>query len=179
MDELAELYQELILDHNARPRNFGALDGASHRAEGVNPLCGDHVTVYLRLQGDTIDAVQFDGQGCAISKASASLMTQSLRGKSLAEAERIFGAFHGMVTADPDDDDDAGAHDEKVEEARLAALGKLAALAGVRGFPMRVKCATLAWHTYNAAIERPGATVSTEADNNDAVPEAPRVLERP
>lgn len=178
MSELAELYQELILDHNARPRNFGALSEASHRAEGVNPLCGDHVTVYLRLQGDTIDAVQFDGQGCAISKASASLMTQSLRGKSLAEAERIFGAFHGMVTADPDEDDAEATHEE-ADEARLASLGKLAALAGVRGFPMRVKCATLAWHTYNAAVTRPGAKVSTEADGDDSVPEAPRVLEQP
>lgn len=176
MSELGELYQELILDHNARPRNFGALAGASHRAEGVNPLCGDHVTVYLRLQGDIIDAVQFDGQGCAISKASASLMTQSLRGKTLAEAEALFGEFHDMVTADVDELD--GADVELPDDDKLAALGKLAALAGVRGFPMRVKCATLAWHTYSAAITRPGTKVSTEADVDDSVPEAPRVLEK-
>ena len=169
MDELGELYQELILDHNARPRNFGVLAEASHRAEGTNPLCGDHVTVYLRLAGETIDAVQFDGKGCAISKASASLMTQSLRGKTLEEAERLFGDFHEMVTHDDDDNDGATGADVD-DDARMASLGKLAALAGVRGFPMRVKCATLAWHTFHAAATRSANQVSTETVGDDPAP---------
>ena len=181
MNELTELYQELILDHNARPRNFGALKDASHRAEGINPLCGDQVVVYLQLAGDTIEAVRFDGKGCAISKASASLMTQALQHKTLAEAEAIFGHFHDMVTAPPDDDeDDDGeitAADDALAEARSEALGKLEALSGVRGFPMRIKCATLAWHTLNAALKRQEAPVSTEVEQDVTVPEDAHKLE--
>lgn len=139
MYDLGDLYQELILDHNARPHNFGELAQATHKAEGYNPLCGDHVTVYLTLDAGTIRDVRFSGNGCAISKASASLMTDQLKGKTPAQAEELFGRFHALVTGDGSDDG--------------ATLGKLAAFAGVREFPMRVKCATLAWHTLRAALE--------------------------
>ena len=144
--ELQDLYQEVILDHNRRPRNFRALD-AGRKAEGYNPLCGDRLTVYLRVEDGTIADASFQGSGCAISKASASLMTESVKGKSVADAEALFGRFQRMITAAAD-----GPADQ---------LGKLTALAGVRQFPVRVKCASLAWHTLKAALDRKEG-VSTE-----------------
>lgn len=147
MSDLSELYQEVILDHNRRPRNFRKLEGASHHAEGYNPLCGDRVTVFLEIDGDRISDIAFEGSGCAISKASASLMTDRLKGSTLAEARTLFDRFHRMVTTPPS---------EPVEE-----LGKLSALGGVREFPVRVKCASLAWHTLKAAMDREEKT-STE-----------------
>jgi len=140
MSELSELYQQVILDHNKKPRNFRKLEHANHRAEGFNPLCGDHLTVYLNLEGDAVNEVAFEGSGCAISKAAASMMTQAVKGKSRAEAERLFSEFHSMVT---------GALDEENEENKL---GNLKIFAGVRDFPVRVKCATLPWHTLHAAL---------------------------
>lgn len=153
MDDLRELYQEVILDHNKKPRNFRELPDASHHAEGHNPLCGDNVTVYLDLDGDVIRDISFQGSGCAISKASASMMTSELKGKTLPQAETIFQSFHDLVTGDPTTEGDA-------ED-----LGKLAVFAGVREYPARVKCASLAWHTLHAALENPGVTVSTEHDD--------------
>ena len=147
MSDLSELYQEVILDHNRRPRNFRALARASHSAEGYNPLCGDRLTLYLKLTGDTIDDVSFEGSGCAISKASASLMTDAVKGRTRAEAQALFERFHRMVTTPPD---------QPVEE-----MGKLSSLAGVREFPIRVKCASLAWHTLKAAFSNERRT-STE-----------------
>ena len=147
MSDLSDLYQEVILDHNRRPRNFHALRDASHSAEGYNPLCGDRLTLYVKLEGDTIADVSFEGAGCAISKASASMMTDALKGRSVAEASALFERFHRMVTTPPS---------EPVED-----LGKLSALAGVREFPVRVKCASLAWHTLRAALNRERRT-STE-----------------
>ena len=147
MSDLADLYQEVILDHNRRPRNFHALAGASHTAEGYNPLCGDRLTLYLKVNGDTIEDVSFQGAGCAISKASASLMTDAVKGRTRAEAQALFERFHRMVTTPPD---------QPVEE-----LGKLSSLAGVREFPVRVKCASLAWHTLKAAFSNERRT-STE-----------------
>ena len=149
-DELRELYQELILDHNRRPRNRRAMADATAHADGFNPLCGDKVQVFVKLDGDRIADVSFDGIGCAISTASASLMTTELKGKTLAEAREIFERFHAMVTGDPE----ARVADEK--------LGKLAVFQGVCEFPVRVKCATLAWHTLKAAIDRSKGQVSTE-----------------
>ena len=147
MSELSDLYQEVILDHNRRPRNFHALAGASHSAEGYNPLCGDRLTLYLRLDGETIEEVSFEGAGCAISKASASMMTDALKGRTVAEANALFERFHRMVTTPPD---------QAVED-----MGKLSSLAGVREFPVRVKCASLAWHTLKAAMAST-SRVSTE-----------------
>jgi len=149
MSDLRELYQAVILDHNRSPRNFGPLAGASHQAKGNNPLCGDQLTVYIELEGDLIKDVRFEGSGCAISKASASLMTQSLKGKTRQEADTLFHAFHDVVT---------GAGDDQTT------LGKLAVFAGVREFPMRVKCATLSWHTLRGALstESADAMVTTE-----------------
>jgi nitrogen fixation NifU-like protein len=140
MSELNELYQEVILDHNRRPRNFGPLPTATHRANGHNPLCGDKLTLALEIQGNQIVNARFEGSGCAISKASASLMTDAIKGHSLAEAETLFQAFHLMVTTPIGD---------PVDESQV---GKLAVLAGVREFPTRVKCASLAWHTMKAAL---------------------------
>jgi nitrogen fixation NifU-like protein len=148
MSDLQDLYQELILDHNRRPRNFRELPPPARRAEGYNPLCGDRLTLFLALDGDTIRDVTFVGSGCAISKASASLMTEALKGKSLGEAERLFDRFHEMVTS-------------PMEEAP-ADLGKLSVLAGVREFPTRVKCAILAWHTLKAAVKADPTPVTTE-----------------
>lgn len=147
MSELSELYQEVILDHNRRPRNFRALAGASHSAEGYNPLCGDRLTLYLDVQADVITDAAFEGAGCAISKASASMMTDAIKGRTVAEARALFDRFHRMVTTPPG---------EAVED-----LGKLSAFGGVREFPVRVKCASLAWHTMKAALERQQQT-STE-----------------
>ena len=148
--DLRELYQEVILDHNKRPRNFRAMAEGSRRAEGFNPLCGDKITVYLRIEGDRIQDASFQGSGCAISKASASMMTDSIKGKTLGEAERLFEKFHEMVTSPTGTPQD------------IADLGKLAVFAGVREFPVRVKCASLAWHTMHAAVEAKEEVVSTE-----------------
>lgn len=150
MSDLRELYQEVILDHNRRPRNFQKLDGANRTAEGYNPLCGDEITVYVRLEDGAIKDISFQGSGCAISKASASMMTASLKGKSKADAEALFETFHKMVTAD------LSVTFDPLE------VGKLAAFSGVREFPVRVKCATLPWHTLHAALEGKGEPVSTE-----------------
>ena len=150
MSDLRELYQEVILDHNRRPRNFQKLDGANRTAEGYNPLCGDVITVYVRLEDGAIKDISFQGSGCAISKASASMMTASLKGKSKADAEALFETFHKMVTAD------LSVTFDPLE------VGKLAAFSGVREFPVRVKCATLPWHTLHAALEGKGEPVSTE-----------------
>lgn len=150
MSELDELYQEILLDHYKRPRNFGPLPNFDHEADGHNPLCGDRVHVRVKLEGDRLADVRFEGSGCAISTASASMMTEAVRGKSRAEADRAFERFHALLTGPasaPADD----------------SLGEMAALAGVRAFPMRVKCATLAWHTLRAALDSPGAAVSTES----------------
>src|SRR5947209_11636072 len=149
MPDLRELYQDTILDHSKRPRNFREIADASATAVGHNPLCGDRVTVYLRLDDGTIADVSFVGQGCAISKASASLMTDAVKGKSKSEAHGLFGRFHKMVTARPGDPVDTS-------------LGKLAVLSGVCEFPVRVKCASLAWHTLDAALARKQATVALE-----------------
>ena len=149
--ELKELYQQIILDHNRSPRNFGALADADRSAEGFNPLCGDHFTVQLKLDGDRISAVRFAGSGCAISKASASLMTTAVDGKTIAEVESIFAKVHAMLT------DPAG-------QPAVESMGRLAALAGVRAFPARVKCASLAWHALRAALERDTHPVSTESE---------------
>lgn len=149
MSDLRDLYQEVIFDHYKAPRNHHALACANHVACGHNRLCGDQVTVYLQVEGDVIKDLSFEGAGCAISTASASLMTDALKGKKLGEAEQLFELFHHMLT-DADADADA-------------ALGKLEALAGVREFPARVKCATLAWHTLQAALADRAAPVSTES----------------
>jgi nitrogen fixation NifU-like protein len=146
--DLKELYRDVILDHNRNPRNFGRLEAADAHADGHNPLCGDRLTVSLRMNGDLIEDVRFDGKGCAISTASASMMTEAVKGKSRDAVAELFGKIHSAMTqqdavADP-------------------GLGKLAALTGVREFPARVKCATLCWHTLNAALDRGTATVSTE-----------------
>src|ERR1700686_3106587 len=147
---LRELYQEVILEHNKAPRNYRELATANHRAEGYNPLCGDHFTVYLDLEGDSIRDISFQGSGCAISKASASLMTQSVKGKTRAEAARLFDQFHKLVTG------------QSPANGNRAELGKLAVFSGVSQFPVRVKCATLAWHTLHASLEEKQGTVSTE-----------------
>jgi nitrogen fixation NifU-like protein len=145
--DLQDLYQEVILDHNKRPRNFRPIE-AGQKAEGYNPLCGDRLTVYLRVHDGRIEDASFQGSGCAISKASASVMTESVKGKTVAEAESLFDRFHRMIT---------GAPDEPVDN-----LGKLSVFAGVRQFPVRVKCASLAWHTLRSAIDARDDVVSTE-----------------
>jgi nitrogen fixation NifU-like protein len=161
---LQDLYGEVILDHNRRPRNFGSLPGASHRAVGHNPLCGDRVAVYLRVEEGRIEEIRFEGVGCAISTASASMMTEALRGKSLAEARQLFERFHTLLTAPaatPEIMESNVADREGGEDGASGAnggapeLGKLAAFAGVREFPMRVKCATLAWHAVQSALASP------------------------
>ena len=149
MSELRELYQEVILDHNRKPRNFGRLDGANRTAEGYNPLCGDQVRVYLDIEAGVIRDIRFEGSGCAISKAAASMMTASLKGKSVGEADQLFGRFHAMLTA-------AGNGGDAAE------LGKLAVFSGVCEFPSRIKCATLPWHTVRAALAGKDEPVSTE-----------------
>ncbi len=153
MLELRELYQEVILDHGKAPRNFGRLEGATCESNGHNPLCGDTVTVFLRMTDDIVEDVGFEGRGCAISIASASMMTELLKGKSLGEIEVMFTRFHQLVT----DNEAADNNDFENEE-----FEKLMVLAGVREFPMRVKCATLAWHTMNAAVKGGGEEVTTE-----------------
>jgi nitrogen fixation NifU-like protein len=151
--DLKDLYRDVILDHNKRPRNFGTLEPSDSRADGHNPLCGDRLTVFLRMNGDRVEEIRFEGKGCAISTASASMMTEAIKGKDKADIGTLFGKIHSLLTqqnavADP-------------------SLGKLAALSGVREYPARVKCASLCWHTLNAALERAvrseaPATVSTE-----------------
>ena len=148
--ELRDLYQEVILDHNKNPRNFGELADANHKADGFNPLCGDRITVFLHMDGAVITEVSFKGRGCAISTASASMMTQALKGKTKEEAQKLFCVFHDMVTSDP------------VADPDVSKVGKLAVFAGVREYPARVKCATLCWHTLQAALEDQNKTVTTE-----------------
>lgn len=147
MSELSDLYQEVILDHNKRPRNFHALDNANRTAEGYNPLCGDRLSLSLRIDDGIVTDVAFQGSGCAISKASASLMTDSIKGQPVEDVRDLFRRFHAMVTTPPE---------QTVED-----LGKLSVLAGVREFPVRVKCASLAWHTLKAALDKE-PLVSTE-----------------
>ena len=148
MSELSELYQQVILDHNKKPRNFHKLENGNRSAEGYNPLCGDHLQVYLRVEDDQVKDVSFEGSGCAISKASASMMTQAVKGKTKAEAEMLFNEFHRMAMGELDEDNEPN-H-----------LGKLTIFAGVREFPARVKCATLSWHTMRAALEGEGHTTT-------------------
>ena len=150
MAELNELYQQVILDHNKKPRNFKVLETATRQQEGYNPLCGDQLTLYLEMDGETIKDVGFQGQGCAISKASASMMTTVVKGKTKAEAESLFDEFHQMVKGELD------------PEAEENHLGRLKIFAGVREFPARVKCASLSWHTLRAALEGAAESVSTE-----------------
>ncbi|KTC81669.1 Fe-S cluster assembly sulfur transfer protein SufU [Legionella brunensis] len=145
--ELRELYQEIIIDHNRNPRNHYVMEEASTQAQGFNPLCGDKLTVYLKLKGNVVIDVSFVGSGCAISQASASLMTEALIGKTMAEAHELFERFHTMITSN---------------EEQVVSLDKLAVLAGVKAYPARVKCATLAWHTLEAALNKSKGTVSTE-----------------
>jgi nitrogen fixation NifU-like protein len=149
MPDLRELYQEVILEHSKAPRNYREIAGATRKAEGFNPLCGDHYTVYAQLDGETIRDVSFKGAGCAISKASASLMTQSVKGKTLAEFAGLFEKFHNMVTGHS-------------SAGNGADIGKLSVFAGVSEYPVRVKCATLAWHALNAALQGEQDSVSTE-----------------
>jgi len=148
MSDLRDLYQEVIFDHNRHPRNFGALARHNRSAVGHNPLCGDRLTLYLEIANDVIRDVSFDGSGCAISTASGSLLTEAVKGRSVAEAEALFKAFHAMLTG--------------ADEAHDTDLGKLEVFSGVREFPARVKCATLAWHTLHSALARDNQTVSTE-----------------
>jgi nitrogen fixation NifU-like protein len=150
MSALRELYQEVILDHNKSPRNFRIMETATKKVEGYNPLCGDHYTVYLQMEGSVIKDVSFQGSGCAISKASASLMSAILKGKTKEDAELLFELFHKVVKGEID------------AEANADELGRLMAFAGVSEFPARVKCASLAWHTVMAALEDTAETVTTE-----------------
>jgi nitrogen fixation NifU-like protein len=150
MSELRELYQSVILDHNKNPRNFGEAEGANRSADGFNPLCGDKITVTLVLEDDVVKDVAFSGSGCAISTASASLMTEAVRGKTVEQALQIFDGFHDLVTSGP------------TSEIEATGLGKLAVFGGVREFPVRVKCATLAWHTLKSALDGTGEIAKTE-----------------
>ena len=154
--DLRDLYQEVILDHSKRPRNFHAMPEADRKAEGYNPLCGDRETVYLDLEGDVLKDVSFQGTGCAISTASASMMTESVKGRTRGEAEALFARFHDLIT---------GSNGGKTGEPEL---GKLTVFSGVREFPVRVKCATLPWHTLKAALDGAGAPVSTESEGPPA-----------
>jgi nitrogen fixation NifU-like protein len=149
MGNLGTLYQDLILDHNRAPRNYRLMENANRRVEGHNPLCGDRLTVWLRMEGDLIQDVAFQGSGCAISRASASLMTAAVKGKTKREAAELFERFHRLVTG-------------SLQPAETQAMGKLAAFAGVSEFPVRIKCASLSWHALRAALDQPDAVVSTE-----------------
>ena len=148
MFDIKDLYQEIIVDHNRNPRNFGIIDNADKIIEGFNPLCGDKLKLYLKTEGQNIADISFDGSGCAISVASASLMTDAMKGKSIIDAEKLFNSFHKLITNENDAD--------------TKNLDKLAVLAGVKDFPARVKCATLCWHTLHSAITGDKETVSTE-----------------
>jgi nitrogen fixation NifU-like protein len=158
MSELSELYQQVILDHNKRPRNYRELEDANRVAEGHNPLCGDQLTVFMRMEDNVVSEVSFVGSGCAISKASASMMTQAVRGKTRQEAQVLFNEFHRMVT---------GELDEEREENHL---GRLTIFAGVRDYPARVKCASLSWHTMKAALE--GAESASTENLGPELPQA-------
>jgi nitrogen fixation NifU-like protein len=149
MDDLRQLYQETILDHGRRPRNFGAMDDATHQADGYNPLCGDKVHLYLKVNDGVVEELKFEGQGCAISTSSASLMTEALKGRSVQEARDLFARVHAMLTGKQLDDE-------------AAKLGKLAVFEGVKKYPLRVKCATLAWHTLENALAGGGEVAKTE-----------------
>jgi nitrogen fixation protein NifU and related proteins len=146
--DLKELYRDVILDHNKRPRNFGKLEASDAHADGHNPLCGDRLTVFLKMDGNRVDDIRFEGKGCAISTASASLMTEAIKGKDRADIGALFDKIHSMLT--------------RQDAVADPSLGKLAALSGVREYPARVKCASLCWHTLNAALDKGAATVSTE-----------------
>jgi nitrogen fixation NifU-like protein len=146
--DLKDLYRDVILDHNKRPRNFGRIEPSDGHADGHNPLCGDRLSVFVRLNGDRVEDIRFEGKGCAISTASASLMTEAVKGKDKTAISELFEKVHSLLT-----------QQDGVPDAQL---GKLAALSGVREFPARVKCASLCWHTLNAALERGASTVSTE-----------------
>jgi nitrogen fixation NifU-like protein len=146
--DLKELYRDVILDHNKRPRNFGKLDSSDSHADGHNPLCGDRLTVFLKMDGDRVEDIRFEGKGCAISTASASMMTEAIKGKDRADIGQLFDKIHSMLT--------------RQDAVADPSLGKLAALSGVREYPARVKCASLCWHTLNAALDKGAATVSTE-----------------
>jgi nitrogen fixation NifU-like protein len=148
-EDLRDLYQEVIFDHNRNPRNFRIIENANRKVEGFNPLCGDRLTLYLKMDGNMITDASFQGSGCAISTASVSLMTEIVKGKSEQEADALFKQFHEMTTG-------------KDEQINLEAVGKLAVLAGVREYPARVKCATLAWHTLDAALKNEKKSISTE-----------------
>jgi nitrogen fixation NifU-like protein len=153
MADLRDLYQEVVLDHGRRPRNFGPLPDANRHAQGFNPLCGDQLTLHLKIDDNgRIEQARFEGSGCAISTASASLMTEALKGRSADEAQALFAAFHSLLTGD----------ESRPAVTQAPALGKLLVLAGVREFPMRIKCATLAWHTLDAALQQVNEPVSTE-----------------
>jgi nitrogen fixation NifU-like protein len=146
--DLKELYRDVILDHNKRPRNFGKLEPSDAHADGHNPLCGDRLTVFLKMDGDRVEDIRFEGKGCAISTASASLMTEAIKGKDKTQISGLFNRVHSLLTTQ--------------EAVADSSLGKLAALSGVREYPARVKCASLCWHTLNAALDKGAATVSTE-----------------
>ena len=150
MSELKDLYQDIILDHNRNPRNFRVMEDADRTVEGYNPLCGDHYTIFLKFDGERIADISFQGSGCAISKASASIMSSTLKGKTKAQAEELFELFHQLVKGELD------------AQSRLEELGKLAAFGGVSEFPARVKCASLAWHSLHGALKSNAKTVSTE-----------------
>jgi nitrogen fixation NifU-like protein len=149
MDDLRQLYQETIIDHGRRPRNFGAMDDATHQADGYNPLCGDKVHLYLKVNDGVVEELKFEGQGCAISTSSASLMTEALKGRSVQEARDLFARVHAMLTGKKLDD-------------MAGKLGKLAVFEGVKQYPLRVKCATLAWHTLENALAGGGGVAKTE-----------------
>ncbi len=149
MSGLSDLYQEILLEHNSKPRNFRKVEGASTTAEGYNPLCGDQITLYLKVVEDVVEDVGFQGVGCAISRASASMMTQSIKGRSIDEAQGVFDAFHNMIT-------------HPNEEPDYDILGDLETLAGVNEYPTRIKCAVLPWHTMRSALSGEGETVTTE-----------------
>lgn len=149
LEQLRDLYQEVVFDHNRNPRNFRVMDDATRKIDGFNPLCGDRITLYVKVDGDVIQDVSFQGSGCAISTASASLMTEIVQGKTEAEARQLFEVFHKITTGQDEDTD-------------LEELGKLAVLAGVKAYPARVKCATLAWHSLDAALRGDADSVSTE-----------------
>jgi nitrogen fixation NifU-like protein len=146
--DLKELYRDVILDHNKRPRNFGKLESSDAHADGHNPLCGDRLTVFLKMDGDRVEDIRFEGKGCAISTATASLMTEAIKGKDRADIGALFDKIHSMLT--------------RQDAVADPSLGKLAALSGVREYPARVKCASLCWHTLNAALDKGATTVSTE-----------------
>lgn len=158
ISELRELYQETILDHSRRPRNFGPLPSANRRAEGYNPLCGDRGRIALALAGDVVEDIRFEGAGCSIFTASASMMTESVKGRSRAEVEALFERFHALITSDP----------EQAGRRTVPELGKLAVFAGVSEFPVRVKCAALAWHALKAALAGDPVPVSTEVSESSS-----------